>query len=586
MSSLDVTATNGTAPPASVPEAETPRYSRQVTLLTMLAVLLVMLLASLDQTIVGTALPHIIAQLNGFDRYTWVTTAYLLTSTVMVPIYGKLSDMFGRKPLMIIAVVLFLIGSAMSGASQTMTQLILFRGFQGLGAGGLMSLAIAIVGDLFTPRERAKWQGVTGAVFGVAFILGPTAGGWLTDNGWLLGNFITTASRWRWVFYVNLPVGIIALLVLTFLMPTLYHPSKKAAIDYLGVALLIAGVVPFLLGFTWAGTQYDWNSPQIIGLFSGSGVGLLAFFLWESWQERRGAQPIINPSLFRNGVFTVSVIATMLSGVAMFGSIYYIPLFVQGVVGTSATNSGVILTPMMLTAIVASVLSGLMVARIGRYKAIIISGAVLLAAGTALLLRLDVNSQDQDVILGMVVMGLGLGVGMSLYSLIVQNALPRQIGQASAALTFFRQIGATVGLAGMGAVLNSVYPTAFQNALQKSGIAQQVPPQALAQLSSPQTPQLLLTPGAKAQLQQQFGPIGDTIYNAVKSGVSDSLHEIFLLSLIVAAVGVVVLFFLKELPLRSNASPAQTLAASEASMVPTDAETAAQEGALAGMMEE
>jgi EmrB/QacA subfamily drug resistance transporter len=590
MSSLEVAATNGAnAPAASVPEAETPRYSRQVTLLTMLAVLLVMLLASLDQTIVGTALPHIIAQLQGFDRYTWVTTAYLLTSTVMVPIYGKLSDMFGRKPVMITAVVLFLMGSAMSGAAQTMTQLILFRGFQGLGAGGLMSIAIAIIGDLFTPRERAKWQGVTGAVFGVAFIFGPTAGGWLTDNGWLLGSFITTASRWRWVFYVNLPIGLIALLVLIFLMPTLYSPSKKASIDYLGAALLIAGTVPLLLGFTWAGTQYDWNSPQIIGLFSGAGVALLAFFLWEIWLERRDAQPIINPSLFRNGVFTVSVIATMLSGMAMFGSIYYIPLFVQGVVGTSATNSGVVLTPMMLTAIVASIVSGLLVARLGHYKPIAIIGAVLLTAGTALLLRLDVTSQNQDVIIGMLVLGLGLGASMSLYNLIVQNALPKQIGQASAALTFFRQIGATIGLAGMGAVLNAVYPTSFQNALPAT-VAQVVPPQVLTLFNSPQ---ILLQPDVQAQLQQQFGQYGPAgqqllgqILGAVKVGVADGLHQIFLLSLGIAALSVLVLFFLKELPLRGGASAAQMLAASEASMVPTDAETAAQEGALAGMMGE
>ena len=229
-------------------DIDTPRFTRRETLFTMSGVLLVMLLASLDQTIVGTAMPRIITDLQGFDRYAWVTTAYLLTSTVMVPIYGKLSDIFGRKPIFLIGVVLFLIGSALSGASQTMNQLIAFRAFQGLGAAALMPIAIAVIGDLFTPRERGKWQGLTGGVFGLSSILGPTVGGWITDH-----------STWRWVFYVNLPIGIAALLVLIFLMPPLRSKNTgKVSIDYLGAALLILGTVPLLLGFTWAGTQYPW----------------------------------------------------------------------------------------------------------------------------------------------------------------------------------------------------------------------------------------------------------------------------------------------------------------------------------------
>src|SRR5579859_1550624 len=236
---------------------EAPKFTRREILFTMTAVLLVMLLASLDQTIVGTAMPRIISDLQGFDRYTWVTTAYLLTSTVMVPIYGKLSDLFGRKSIFLIGVVLFLIGSAASGAAQTMNQLIAFRAFQGLGAAALMPIAIAVIGDLFTPRERGKWQGVTGGVFGLSSILGPTAGGYITDH-----------ATWRWVFYVNLPIGIVALLVLIFLMPPLRREATQVSIDYLGAALLIIGSVPLVLGFTWAGTQYAWLSPQIIGVFA------------------------------------------------------------------------------------------------------------------------------------------------------------------------------------------------------------------------------------------------------------------------------------------------------------------------------
>src|SRR5919202_1411824 len=230
-------------------DTEAPRYSRRETLLTMLSVLLVMLLASLDQTIVVTAMPRVIAEFHGFDRYTWVTTAYLLSSTVMVPIYGKLSDLFGRKPIFLTGLIIFLLGSGLSGAAQSMNQLIAFRGLQGLGAAALLPIAIAIVGDLFTPRERARWQGITGAVFGLSSIVGPAAGGWLTE----------TASC-RWVFYVNLPLGIIALLTLIFLMPTLRHASTDTRVDYVGAALLILGTVPLLLGLTWAGTEYAWVS--------------------------------------------------------------------------------------------------------------------------------------------------------------------------------------------------------------------------------------------------------------------------------------------------------------------------------------
>ena len=310
---------NGTSKQsASVQDYEQPRYSKRDTILTMAGVLMVMLLASLDQTIVSTALPRVIADLQGFDRYTWVSTAYLLTSTVTVPIYGKLSDLFGRKPIFLFGVVIFLIGSALSGASQSMNELIAFRAFQGLGAGALMPIAIAIIGDLFTPRERGKWQGLTGGVWGLSAIVGPTLGGWITQN-----------TSWRWVFYVNLPVGLAAMLVLIFLMPALRSTVKQVSIDYIGAALLILGTVPLLLGFSWAGSQYDWLSPQILGLFAVSLVASTAFIIYEARLERLGGQPIIEPSLFKNSIFTVSTIITIIFGMGLFGSIFFIPLFVQ-----------------------------------------------------------------------------------------------------------------------------------------------------------------------------------------------------------------------------------------------------------------
>ena len=531
-------------PGTVVEEYEQPRYSRRDTLLTMVGVLIVMLLASLDQTIVSTAMPRVIADLQGFDRYTWVSTAYLLTSTVMVPIYGKLSDLFGRKPIFLFGVIVFLIGSALSGASQSMNELIAFRAFQGIGAGALMPIAIAIVGDLFTPRERGKWQGLTGGVWGLSAIIGPTLGGWITQN-----------ASWRWVFYVNLPIGIVAMLVLIFLMPTLRGRAKNISIDYIGAALLVLGTVPLLLGFTWAGTQYDWLSPQIIGLFVGAVIALTAFIVYEAWLERRGGQPIIEPGLFKNSVFSVSTLVTMIFGMGLFGSIFFIPLFVQGVIGTSATNSGLILTPLLLTSVVGSVVSGQLVSRLGRYKWIAILGMVVSVAGTWLLVRLDVNATNNDVLLAMLVLGLGLGFGMALYTLIVQNALPTKIGQATAALTFFRQIGGTIALAAMGSVMTSAYLPAFQKALP-AAVHQFIPASALAVFHNPQ---VLLSPGLLAQMQAQFAAHGPQalalfrqVIEAVKIGLAQGIHNVFILSFGLMIAGLIAVLFLKEIPLRGG----------------------------------
>lgn len=541
-------------PEQAVEEYEQPRYSRRDTLLTMIGVLMVMLLASLDQTIVSTALPRVIADLQGFDRYTWVSTAYLLTSTVMVPIYGKLSDLFGRKPIFLFGIVIFLAGSALSGAAQTMNQLIAFRAFQGLGAGALMPIAIAVVGDLFTPRERGKWQGVTGGVWGLSAIVGPTLGGWITQN-----------STWRWIFYVNLPIGIVALLVLIFLMPTLRGKSQEVSIDYIGAALLVVGTVPLLLGFTWAGSQYDWLSPQIIGLFAWSVLSLTAFVIYEAALERRGGQPIIEPSLFKNRIFTVSTIVTVIFGMGLFGSIFFIPLFVQGVVGTSATNSGLVLTPLLLTSIVGSVVSGQLVSRLGKYKWLAILGMVISVAGTLMLARLDVNSGNNDVLLAMLVLGLGMGFGMSLYTLIVQNALPKKIGQSTSALVFFRSIGGTIALAAMGSIMNTAYLPAFQNALPAAvkHLASIKP--AVAQfLAVFNNPQVLLNPDVESQLLAKAtaqGPQAVQMFNqvieAVKVGLTQGIHNVFILSVAIMVVGTVAVLFLPEIPLRGGRTKTQ-----------------------------
>ena len=528
--------------PALVDEA--PRYTRRETLLTMLSVLLVMLLASLDQTIVGTAMPRIIADLQGFEHYAWVSTAYLLASTVMVPIYGKLSDLVGRKPIFLFGLVVFLLGSGLSGAAQSMNQLIGFRALQGLGAAALLPIAIAIVGDLFSPRERAKWQGITGAVFGLSAIAGPLVGGWLTEH-----------ASWRWVFYVNLPIGILALLTLIFLMPALRRPSGAVTIDYLGAALLIFGTVPLLLGLSWAGNEYAWLSPQIIGLFAVAVISVIGFVVYELHLARHNGQPIIEPSLFKSRVFSISVLVTIISNMGLFGAIFFLPLYVQGVVGTSITNSGLIMTPLMVTAILGSILSGQIVAARGKYKLNAIAGMLVSIAGAVMLTRLGVRSTNTDVVLAMAVLGAGMGIGMSLYTLVVQNAMPTRIGQATGTLTFFRSIGSTIALAAMGSVLTAAYLPAFQSALPAS-VAQAVPAQVLEAFNNPQ---ILLSPEAQAQIGAQFAQGGapgqalfTTLLDAVRSGMVQGIHSVFLLSLGLMVVGLVAVFFLPEIELRGG----------------------------------
>ncbi len=538
-STLEKTTQNTVAATASV-EPASP-YSRRDVLFTMLAVLLVMLLGSLDQSIVGTAMPRIIGDFHGLDRYTWVTTAYMLASTVMVPIYGKLSDLFGRKIIFLIGVVLFLAGSALCGAAQSMDQLIAFRAFQGLGAAALLPIAIAVVGDLFPPRERGKWQGVTGSVFALSSIVGPALGGWITEN-----------TSWRWVFYVNLPIGLIALGVLIFLMPSLYQPGKKARIDYLGASLLILGTSPILLGLSLAGSQFAWISWQTFVLILGGALVVTAFFVYEAFLERRDAQPIIDPSLFKNSVFTISLIVASITFMGMFGCIAFLPLYAQGVLGISATNSGLILTPMMLSSMVSSILSGQLVSRFGKYKVIAITGMAITTVGAALLLRLNVQSTPMDMIVAMIVLGLGLGTSMSLYTLIVQNAMPTKIGQSTSTLTFFRQIGGTVALALMGSVMSSAYGPAFNTALP--GQVKQAVPQKI--LSVFNDPNVLLDTKVQQTISQQMSAFGSQaqalfgqLMEAVKQGLTQGIHDVFLLSLGMMLVALVAVFFLKEIPL-------------------------------------
>jgi EmrB/QacA subfamily drug resistance transporter len=510
----------------------------------LIGVMLGMLLASLDQTIVGTALPRIVADLGGLEHYAWVVTAYLLASTVTVPIYGKLSDIYGRRVFFIGGMIVFLIGSALAGTSQNMTQLIIYRGIQGLGAGGMMPIALAIIGDIFPPSERGKWQGLFVAVFGFSSIIGPALGGWITDN-W----------GWRWVFYVNMPVGVIAILTAGLVLPKLVT-RRRHIIDYLGSVALIAGTVPLLLAFSWAGTQYDWGSWQIVGLFIFSAVMLIIFFLL----ELRAPEPIISPRLFKNSIFLVSVIATFLVSAGMFGAILYLPLFVQGVLGNSATNSGVVLTPLMIGFIISSIVGGQLLSRTGHYKILAILGFIVAAVGMFLLSRMTASTSEGEVVRDMIITGLGIGVMMSLFTIVVQNAFPyRQLGEVTASITFFRSIGSTMGVAVMGAIMTNTFQSALQSNMPAI-LKRLVPADKLAQL---QNPQLLLAPDVVAKIQHSFaalGPQGLVIFRqlieAIRLSLSTAITNVFFLGFIIMLLGLFSAFFLREIPLRkSHAAP-------------------------------
>jgi len=499
------------------------------------AVMLGMLLSALDQMVVGTAMPRIIADLNGLQHYAWVATGYLLASTASMPIWGKLSDAYGRKRFFIIGMAVFLAGSILCGQSHSMTELILFRAFQGLGAGAMLPISQAILGDIFPPAQRAKWTGVLMSVFAVATIIGPLLGGWITDN-----------YSWRWVFYVNVPVGIVAIIFTAVALPG-HVTLRKHQIDYVGSAVLVAAAVPLLLALSWGGSTYPWLSWQIVGTFAFSLVMWVAFFL----RERRAAEPVINPKLFENRVFTVSAAAGALQMAAMYGAIMFLPLFVQGVLGKSATNSGIILMPLMLGAIVTSIGAGQILARTGKYKVVVIVGFIMAAAGAYLLSRMGVSTTWKTLARDMVVMGLGLGVAMSSFTVIVQNQYPsHRLGEVTAGLQFFRSIGGTVGLAVFGTILNNQFATAMKHNL----------PPALQKYNGSaalDNPQVLLSPAASANIRTlfaKFGAQGTQLYeafmHAVRLSLSTAISDLFLLSAIVGLIGLVVVLFLREDPLR------------------------------------
>jgi EmrB/QacA subfamily drug resistance transporter len=425
---------------AAQPPGPAAGLSHRQLLVIFSALMLGMLLAALDQTIVATALPTIVGDLGGLNHLSWVVTAYLLAATVSTPLYGKLGDLYGRKRIFQAAIVIFLVGSVLAGLSQSMGQLIVFRAIQGLGGGGLMVTAQAIIGDVVSPRERGRYMGYFGAVFGGAMVAGPLAGGFFTDH-----------LTWRWVFYINLPLGLAALVVTTVALHA-REARVRHRIDYLGAALLAAGVACVVLLTTWGGTEYAWGSSTIVGLGLAAAVLLTAFAL----VERRAAEPIIPLALFRNSTFDVSSAVSFIIGFAMFGVISFLPLYLQLVTGASATNSGLLLLPLMFGLLGASTLSGQLISRTGRYKVFPVAGTAIAAVGMWLLSTMTPTTGRATSTVYMVVLGIGIGLVMQVVILATQNAVDRRdLGIATGTVSFFRSVGGSFGVAVFGAIFTS-----------------------------------------------------------------------------------------------------------------------------------
>ena len=478
------------------------------------ALILVFLLAALDQTIVSTALPTIVGDLGGLQHLSWVVTAYLLASTVSGPLYGKFGDLYGRKIVLQTAIVIFLIGSALCGLSQNMAELIAFRALQGLGAGGLIVTAIAVVGDVIPPRDRGRYQGIFGAVFGVATIIGPLLGGFFVDH-----------LSWRWIFYVNLPVGALAFMVIG----AVFHATtatKQRRIDYLGAALLAASLSSVVLFTSLGGTTWAWNSPEIIALIVISIVSTLAFLV----AEARAAEPILPLSLFRNRTFAVTSAVGFVVGLALFGAVTYLPVYLQIVKGVSPTRSGLQLTPLMLGLLITSILSGQLISRWGKYRIFPIVGTAIVTLGMALLSRIGIGTSLWVVVVDMIVLGLGLGMVMQVLVLAVQNSVDyRMLGVATSGSTMFRQIGGSIGVSLFGAI--------FTNRLHTE-LAQRLPN---AHLPTTTTPGIIRA-------------LPPTIRDPYVHALTAALSPVFLTAAIICSFSFLFALLIPEVPLRKTSS--------------------------------
>jgi EmrB/QacA subfamily drug resistance transporter len=529
---------NGTsARVTSQPSAQVVEMPRRQLVLVTVGVMLALLLAALDQTIVGTAMPRIIADLNGFDRYAWVTTAYLLTSTITVPIAGKLGDLFGRKPFILAGMAGFMAMSWLCGFSQNMTELIIFRGLQGLFGGVLFASVFTVLADIFTPQTRARMMGVFGGVFGLASVIGPTAGGFITDN-W----------GWRWVFYVNIPVGVIGIALLIAFLPFVRTSASWRNIDFAGAGLLALALTPILIALSET-TTYGWSSWQTLVPLIGGLIVLLIFIVVESRED----EPIIPIGLFKNRAFAVSVIVGFITAFGMFGTIIFVPLVYQGVLGISATNSGALITPLMFGLIGASIVTGQLMVRIKQYQYLGPVGAAIMAVGMFLLSKVSIHSTQLEVTSSLVFVGIGLGMTMPLYLQAVQSAVPRQfLGVVTSNIQFFRNVGGTIATAIFGSILASRLtpniqdqiaalhlPASFTSRFKVGGgSAQQIfDPAHLA--------------AAREALPAAARPLFDQAIVAIKAGLAVTLQEMFVIGVVAILIALVVSLFMPNVPLQA-----------------------------------
>ena len=524
------------------PEGPAVDLTHRQILLIFSGLMLGMFLAALDQTIVGTALPTIVNSLHGLNHMSWVVTAYLLTSTISTPLYGKLSDQFGRKGIFQFAIVVFLIGSVLAGLSQNMLQLVAFRGVQGLGAGGLMAMAMTIIADVVSPRERGRYQGYFGATFALSSIAGP-----------LLGGLFTSYLSWRWIFYINIPIGIVALVVTSAVLKLPFR-RQSHRIDFLGAGLMMVGVTSALLVTVWGGTQYAWGSPVIIGMGLLSATFIGAFIVWEHY----ASEPILPPSLFHIGVFRTASTVSFLLSMVMFGAIIYLPLYLQLVDGVSIMVSGLLMIPLMLGLLASSIASGQIVSRTGKYKAMPIVGSILVIIGMWLLSNLGLHTPHLTMSLYVIILGAGMGMTMQIMILATQNAVPPDaIGTGTAAVTFFRSLGGAFGTSLFGAVFIA-------------GLSHWIP---------------ILVPGsagANIHVNGNFSMSPHDLHLMppnVQHGILDSfvrsLHTVFLIGVPIAVAMLVAALFLKQLTLRSKSGlqrPTEDLAMSMGEVGSADAE--------------
>jgi EmrB/QacA subfamily drug resistance transporter len=518
---------------------------RGAVIATMSGLMLALLVATLDSTIVATALPRIIAELHGFEHYSGVVTAYLVASTAALPIAGKLSDLYGRKLFLVGSVFWFVAASALCGMSHSMFQLVMFRGLQGVGAGVLQAMAFTTIADLYPPAERGRVIGWVVSVYALGSVVGPFLGGVLTDG-----------PGWRWVFYVNLPVGAIALFILYFYFPHVRPVIQgKIKIDYLGSVTLIAWVVPILLALSWGGRDYPWRSAMIYSL-AGAGLLCLAVFLMV---ELRASEPVLPVRLFLNPIVSNAIVVAALISAGLFGATLFIPLFVQTVIGKSATQSGTILTPLTIAVVATALISGQLITKLGRYRPMAISGTAVMTVGMYMLSRLGTQSSYSEVIRDSVIAGLGMGIASPVFNLTIQNAVDiRLVGAATSLVQFMRSIGAALGVAIFGSIVTNQFVPAFHQAIPRQTAAL-LPASVFARLDNPQ---IYMSPDAAKAADAAFsayGPAGHavwlTLQSAARSGLSVAIQRVFLAATFVMVAATVIVLFLREIPLRKSNRP-------------------------------